>query len=478
MEDGYLVTREDVIINYIPSSDVISYSYVINDDLPIYVNDLSNTEIVLNNDGKYNIIFTNINNDGSTNNIFYKYVIDKEAPKLTVKNKTSVIKTREKYNLDISAFDNYDGDITHNIKTNIDDLDFKTSGVKKIDISVSDSAGNISRDIAYVTVKKENYTFLFLGWFIFIISLILLINFIYKYIKSFKYEKRFSKFTINNSSKSISLFDSISNNYNKFVDKNSNHLRKSKVILKSSKKYEKYGIDGIRLIFNKIMLGIMFVLGYLIIDLIKLKIVNILDILIPFILGYFTLDIALYLKNKSGKIKVRNDLLTAITLLNNAFKSGKSINQAIKIVGEELEGVIGKEFKLIYEDIEKGLDLDVAFKRFRDRNILEEAAYLSASISVVSVTGGNIIKVFDSIEKTLYSKKKLNEELNALTSSSKFIMYVLIFMPIIFISIVCLINTSYFKPLITHPLGIVIIFVEIVIYVIYIIVVKKIMRIR
>ena len=478
MEDGFIVTREDVIINYIPSSDVISYYYVINDSNPIYVNSLDNTEIVLNNDGKYNIDFINTNIDNSTNVVNYKYIIDRENPKLNIKSKTYVMNTRDKFNLDVSAFDNYDGDLTNKIKTNIDTIDFKSSGVKKINLSVSDSAGNVNSDIIYVTVRSENTSVLYLGWLVLAIFVIMLVNFLYKFIRSIKFEKRFSKFTINNSSKSLSLFDGISNNYEKFVIKYSKYLEKSKLILKSSKKYEKYGVNGIKFYFNKIVLGIIYVLLFLILNLFRLKVVNIIELLIPFLLGFITLDIIYYIKYKSEKKQIRNDLLTAITLLNNAFKSGRSINQAIKTVGDELDGRIAQEFKQISEELSLGLDLDVAFKRFRDRIKLEEAAYLSASISVVSVTGGNIIKVFDSIEKTLYSKKKLNEELNSLTSSSRFIMYVLIIVPVAFIFFIALLNKDYFKPLITNPIGIIIILVEIVIYILYIIVVRKTMKIR
>ena len=41
-------------------------------------------------------------------------------------------------------------------------------------------------------------------------------------------------------------------------------------------------------------------------------------------------------------------------------------------------------------------------------------AYLSSSLTILNRTGGNIVAVFDSIEKTLFDKKKLKEELKRL----------------------------------------------------------------
>ena len=482
MEDGFNITREDVIINYIPSSNVSEYSYVINKDNvngnTKTIKSNNKTRIVLTENGTYKVTITNTLNDESKSFKTYKYVIDKEAPKLNIKEKTYVITTKDKFVLNATAFDNYDGDLTSKIVTNIDDLDFKTTGVKKVSLSVTDSAGNVAQDMVFVTVKKDYTNILYLGWFILIVALVLLFNFLYKYIKSIKYEKRFSKYAIDNRIRANSLFDSIYDKYIDFINKYSIYLEDFTLFKKAAKYYEKYNEDGIKLIMRKIILGLLFIILFIIINLLRSKIIGIRGMIISFILGYLVLSVIYSFKYLKYRKQVKGDLLKAVTLLNNAFKSGKSIEQAIEVVSTELEGPIALEFGRIKQELSYGLDLDIAFKRFRDRINSEEAVYLSASISVVNKTGGNIIKVFNSIEKTLYSKKKLNEELNALTSSSKFVMYTLIFVPPLFIVFISFINKGYFIPLLTHPLGIVLMLIELVIYVVYIIVVIKVMKIR
>ena len=178
------------------------------------------------------------------------------------------------------------------------------------------------------------------------------------------------------------------------------------------------------------------------------------------------------------KKEVEKDLIDAITIMNNAFKAGRSIIQAVDMVSKELKGPISKEFKKISMEISLGLDIEVAFKRFADRINLEEAVYLTSSLSILNKTGGNIIKVFDSIEKTLFSKRKLREELNSLTSSSKMITYVLIFIPIVFSVFLNIINPGFFAPLFTTELGIILLIMMIIIYVAYIIIVRKVMKVR
>ena len=149
-----------------------------------------------------------------------------------------------------------------------------------------------------------------------------------------------------------------------------------------------------------------------------------------------------------------------------------------ELVSTELEGPIAEEFKKIALEISFGLDIEVVFKRFANRIDLEEAAYLTASLSITNKTGGNIIRVFDSIEQTLFNRKKLRLELISLTSSSKLIMYVLIVVPLLFVTVISLINPTYFIPLFSSPLGLILLSIIIIIYITYIIVVRKIVNVR
>jgi len=479
-----VITNEDIIITYTPS--VFNYSYVIIKDNVYgevnYIYDINPKEIVLTEEGTYKVEVTE-NGVVTTG----EYVIDKTPPILSVKEKTYIITNKELFDVNdkVSANDTNDGDLTSLVTTNIDSIDFTVPGIKEIEYSVMDKAGNKTLDTIYVTVKKDNSNLILAGQISIVILVLLVFMFLIKYLKSIKLEKRFSKYTINSSkNNSISLFDNLYNQYNDFINKISKKLNKSSFLKKISEKYNKYvisfnlDIDPMKIISNKIVIGILFILGFVTINLFRNKITEFYEILIPFILGYYMLDIIYIYKYSIYKRKVEKDLVDAITIMNNAFKAGKSIIQAIDMVSNELDGPISKEFKKISMEIKLGLDIEVAFKRFSDRIKMSEAIYLTSSLSILNKTGGNIIKVFDSIEKTLFSKRKLREELNALTSSSKMISYVLIFIPIVFAIFLNVINPGFFEPLYTTELGIILLIFMIVIYVAYIITVRKVMKVR
>jgi tight adherence protein B len=231
-------------------------------------------------------------------------------------------------------------------------------------------------------------------------------------------------------------------------------------------------------IANKIVVSILFLLIALISEAIKASNINYEMLIIPLIFGFFVPDFLTFYKYHRYRSNLENDFLQAIIIMNNAFKSGRSITQAVDIVANELDGPIGLEFKKMGLELSFGLGVDVVFKRFSERVNLEEAKYLTASITILNKTGGNIIKVFSSIEKTLFNKKKLKLEMQSLTGASKIIVVALIAVPILFIVFISFINPTYFMPLITTQLGYVLTSIIIIMYIVYIFVVLKIMKVR
>ena len=164
--------------------------------------------------------------------------------------------------------------------------------------------------------------------------------------------------------------------------------------------------------------------------------------------------------------------------MNNAFKSGKSTMQAVEIASKKLPGAIGLEFKKIYEEMQYGLSIETVFSRFSKRVKLEEAEYLASSLMILNRTGGNIVAVFNSIEKTLFDKKKLKEELKNSTTVSKLVVRLLLVVPIVFGLIVYMLNPSYFDPFFESTLGYVMIGIIFVMFIIYAYLLDRIVRVN
>ena len=321
-----------------------------------------------------------------------------------------------------------------------------------------------------------------------VISILVLLGVIIYLLKSqkaIKREKRLGKFAIYSVvSQETSYFEKLENFIWKLIHKLGNLFKKSKVLSNYAKHYEKYITyeqrdfkSGIDYVAMKFLISIGLVSLSVLTVMFQYIKVGFLFFVLVFLVGFFLPDLVLHLEYLKKRKQVGEDLLKAIIIMNNSFKSGRNIMQAIEIVKRELDGPIKDEFSKIYMDMTYGLSLEVVFNRFYERIRLEDAKYIASSLTLLNKTGGNIVKVFSSIEKTFYDKKKLRDELESMTASSVFVYRVLTVLPFAFVALISFLNPTYFLPLITTPIGLFVLFIILIIFMLYVVVIKKVLKV-
>ena len=300
-----------------------------------------------------------------------------------------------------------------------------------------------------------------------------------------KLDKRINAYTITKNVNRHSLFDIITGYFNNIRKKISKLLEKSTYLKKYSTKYQKYidkrkpGMhDAMEYVATKFILALVFIVILIVSSVIQNSTITFSEIVVAFTLGFFSLDLLLLSKKKIIDHRMKNDLLKAITIMNNSFKSGRSIVQTIKIVSDEIDGPLKDEFVKMYEDLSFGLEIEVVFERFNRRVNLKEVKYITTSLTILNKTGGNIVDVFSSIEKTVFNNKKLEDELHNLSAASLLLYRILICVPFVLIIVIYFLDPTYFIPLIKSPLGIMVICGIIIIYLLYIVIVRRIIRIK
>jgi len=330
-----------------------------------------------------------------------------------------------------------------------------------------------------------NLVLLFILQLILIILLLIFLYGLFKESRVIDIEKRLSTYSIPSvDEQSIPMFEKLFKSIWKLIRKLDKLWEKSDLLNRYSKRFEKYinykELDyksGYDYLSVKFLVSLLFALIYIISGITQNNF-NSYVLLLVIIVSYFIIDIYLMIDYKKRKKQIEHDLLNAIIIMNNAFKSGMNIMQAVEIVKEELSGPIQDEFKKISMDIDYGLSLKVVFDRFYKRVKIEDIKYITSSLSLINKTGGNIVRVFGSIEKNFYDKKKIKDEMDSLTSSSKFMFKLLIIMPIILCIIIFMLNPEFFTPLLTTSLGKIISLVIILLFSIYVLIVKRIMRVE
>ena len=301
-----------------------------------------------------------------------------------------------------------------------------------------------------------------------------------------KLEKRFSKFSIPIlEKKELSVTDKIILSLKENIQKLSKTLYKLKIFNDYSKKYEKY-LDNSKIIRDdpmdyisiKVLSGLGIVILMFVSCILASQTINFFKILASFLMGFFILDAVLISNERYRKKQIEKEMLKAIIIMNNSFKSGLSIMQAIYMVSNELDGPISEEFKKMYIDLSFGLNMEVVFERFTNRIDTKEARYITTSLNVLNKTGGNIVQVFASVERNSFTRKKLEEELGALAASSSAIFKILVVIPVLLFATVFALNPAYLIPLFLNPVGWFLLTLMLLIYIVYIIVIRKVMKVK
>ena len=482
-------TNKDINIVFSPSYNVTSYTYqVYKDNIPINSVNVDNQNpvtIALSETGSYKIIVMVNLLDGNIDTITSgEYIIDKEAPKISISDKNIQINpTKNKNVISCSANDNYNGNLNDKINSNIDSLKLNSFGTYTYTCMVEDEAGNKATESASIKVVPHDTSIYVIQIVCFALLFILIIRII-KLFKVVKLEERLDTYVIKPlKNDTLTTSEKLRKIYSQFLNMFSSKLKKSVVATKYAKRLEKYApVSGVHktgydILSGKIIIACALTVLAIIIKAFQFKLLGSMETLGVFVLGFFVLDIYLFAKYKIFRWNLENDFVAAITIMNNSFKSGSSIIQAIEVVGTEVKGVIGAEFKRMNLELLYGLDIEQVFKRFSKRVGLEEANYLTASLSILNKTGGDIIKVFSSIERSLFDKRKLRLELKSLTSGSRIVVYVLLGIPFFFILVISLINPGYFLPFITTDIGRILLLFMIIYYIIFVVVVRKIMKV-
>ena len=315
-----------------------------------------------------------------------------------------------------------------------------------------------------------------------VFTIIGIVTFFIRLNDTVKIEKRISRYTIKGSKNKYdrAYYDIVLDGYKKFVKKQRKKI--TKLFPTLVRRYDKYVTDGevraVDYVTHKLVLSFLFLMLTIIAMVIQGRFITTFQFLVSIILGFYILDIILFIFNKFKKKKIENDILRAIIIMNNAFKSGKSTIQAVEIASQKLSKPISSEFKRMHQEMKYGMSVDVVFDRFAKRINLEEAEYLSSSLTILNRTGGNIVAVFNSIEKTLFDKKKLNEELKNSTTVSNLLVKILLVVPILFVLIIYILNPNYFDPFFESTFGYILLFIVFGLFIVYAYLLQKIVKVE
>jgi tight adherence protein B len=135
----------------------------------------------------------------------------------------------------------------------------------------------------------------------------------------------------------------------------------------------------------------------------------------------------------------------AIELLVRGLRSGLPITETMGVVGSEVDGPVGEEFRSITDKMKIGRTLDQALQETADRLGTPEFQFFVITIAIQRETGGNLAETLANLAEVLRKRSQMKLKIKAMSSESKASAYIIGALPFIVFGLIWFINGSYMQ---------------------------------
>ncbi|PWT96728.1 MAG: hypothetical protein C5B53_09065 [Candidatus Melainabacteria bacterium] len=186
----------------------------------------------------------------------------------------------------------------------------------------------------------------------------------------------------------------------------------------------------------------------------------------------------LFFKASQVRRKFVEQLPNAIDLMASVLRSGHSVPQAVKTVGEEVPEPCGGEFKEVLQRMNVGQPLAQALCYTAVKFHSYEVDLIRRAIAIHAEVGGSLADLIDKTNQTLKGRLKLASQVKTLTAQSRLSALIVGILPIVLALTLNTIRVGYLNPLIETNLGRTLLMVAIFLEVVGVIVMKKLSTVR
>jgi tight adherence protein B len=185
------------------------------------------------------------------------------------------------------------------------------------------------------------------------------------------------------------------------------------------------------------------------------------------------------LKDRAARLaKFEEQMPEALDVIKRALKAGHPFTQTLKLVAEDMEDPIAREFDLVFSEINYGGDLRNALMGLLERVPSVSVMSLVTAVLVQKETGGNLAETFERITMVIRGRFKLYRRVRTLSAEGRMSAWILALVPIVLIVVMTVTAPDYLPMLFNHPLGKNLIAGAVVMATIGILWIRRIIRIR
>jgi tight adherence protein B len=169
--------------------------------------------------------------------------------------------------------------------------------------------------------------------------------------------------------------------------------------------------------------------------------------------GFVAPYMRLSMQRRQRLEKIEEQLPDAIDVVKRSLRAGHPFNTAIKLVAEDMDPPIAKEFELTFSDLNYGNDVRRSMLGLLSRVPSVTVMALVTSVLVQRETGGNLAEILDQIGKVVRSRFRFERKMRALSAEGRMSAWVLAMMPLALFAVLSIVTPTYLPVLLKSPVG-------------------------
>ncbi len=142
-----------------------------------------------------------------------------------------------------------------------------------------------------------------------------------------------------------------------------------------------------------------------------------------------------------------------LQLLAGSLSAGYSLPQAIDSVVREGGQPMAKEFQRALVETRLGVPVEDALDDIATRMSSRDFAWVVMAIRIQREVGGNLAEVLTTVAQTMRERERVRRQVRVLSAEGRLSAWILGGLPPLFAGYLILVNPTYIKPLVTDPIG-------------------------
>ena len=196
--------------------------------------------------------------------------------------------------------------------------------------------------------------------------------------------------------------------------------------------------------------------------------------IVAILLGFLLLALRIRRRRK----KFTNQLGDMLTMVANALRAGFSFMQAFELISREMDAPMGKEVRLVVNEVNLGNTLEMALDNMQKRVASPDFELVVTAVLIQRQVGGDLAQILDTISETIQERIRMRREIMTLTAQGRASALVVSCIPIGVAVALSVLNPSYLKPLFETEIGRMFIVGAVILQLIGFIIIHRIVDIR